>query len=108
MVAAWTSYAYIPFIAPLIGFAMFGFGLCVYFSVFANHRILDYKLIGWLKLYYLGGNLELCGGRIWTLFRQCAWSCCFRPESRESLYHSYNTQSNGRIGRSHLSTLYVP
>ncbi len=27
MVAAWTSYAYIPFIAPLIGFGMTGFGL---------------------------------------------------------------------------------
>lgn len=27
MVAAWTSYARLPFIAPLIGFGMFGFGL---------------------------------------------------------------------------------
>ncbi len=27
MIAAWTSYAYIPWIAPIIGFAMFGFGL---------------------------------------------------------------------------------
>ena len=29
MIAAWTSYSYLPWIAPLIGFTMFGFGVYV-------------------------------------------------------------------------------
>lgn len=44
MIAAWTSYNYIVFIAPLIGFTLFGIGFFIVISAILNceqgrHRI---------------------------------------------------------------------
>ncbi|OCF73534.1 polyamine transporter [Kwoniella mangroviensis CBS 8886] len=42
MIAAWTSYSYLPWIAPLIGFTLFGFGFYVILAAILNYVVDGY------------------------------------------------------------------
>ncbi|WVQ93715.1 hypothetical protein IAU59_000792 [Kwoniella sp. CBS 9459] len=67
MIAAWTSYAYIPWIAPIIGLTLFGFGFYVILAAILNYVVDGY---GHYSASALGGVVFVRNivGAIFPLF----------------------------------------